>query len=257
MKVLMCLLLSVLVFYAGYMEPRWIEVTGTQIGQPNGNAPLVIAQISDLHLQEFGTIEQEVIQHVSEIQPDLLVLSGDVLDKRISLEQLDKFLAGLVATQKVAVLGNWEYWGEVDLVQLRKIYKAHKVDLLVNETAHYTLKGRDLVVYGIDDYTAGSPRVSTPKSLPAEASILVQHSPGFFQENLSEFDRISLCLSGHTHGGQITSFGWPMWTPHGSGKFAGGLYQTTTCPLYISRGIGTSILNFRFGARPEISVFKI
>ena len=257
MKVLMCLLVFGLVIYAGYVEPHWIEVTRSQIGQPNGNAPLVIVQISDLHLQEVGTLEQTVTQHLHEIHPDLIVLSGDVVDRRESLESLDLFLAGLVATHKIAVLGNWEYWSEVDLARLREIYKDRGVELLVNETARFTIRGRALVVHGIDDYTAGNPRIHMKKSQPKETTILVQHSPGFFQENLSELDRISLCLSGHTHGGQVTAFGWPIWTPQGSGKFESGLYQTNTCPLYVSRGIGTSILNFRFGARPEIAVFTI
>jgi predicted MPP superfamily phosphohydrolase len=255
------LMLSVLVFgfvfYAGYVEPHWIEVTRSQIGQPNGNVPLVIAQISDLHLHEVGTLEQTVTQHLREIHPDLIVLSGDVVDRRESLESLDEFLRGIVATHKVAVLGNWEYWSEVDLAQLRKIYKDRGVELLVNETARFSIKGRALVVHGVDDYTAGNPRIHIKKSQPTETTILVQHSPGFFQENLSELNEISLCLSGHTHGGQITAFGWPLWKPQGSGKFASGLYDTATCPLYVSRGIGTSILNFRFGARPEIAVFTI
>lgn len=257
MKMLMSLILSVIVFYAGYVEPRWIEVTGTQIKQTSGETSLVIAQISDLHLQEIGPLEHAVILRMREVNPDLIVLSGDVIDKRESLESLDLFLAGLVANHKIAVLGNWEYWGEVDLMKLRKIYKAHKVDLLVNETALYTIKGRAVVIHGIDDYTAGNPRLPIHKNLPAETNIFVQHSPGFFEEIPSELGNSSLCLSGHTHGGQITIFGWPIWKPHGSGRFTRGLYQTKNCPLYVSRGIGTSVFNFRFGARPEIAVFTI
>lgn len=251
------LLLAGLVVYAGYVEPNWLQVTNTKIGNSQSQKALVVVQISDLHLQEIATLERSVIQRVGEIQPDLLVLSGDIIDKPESLLTLDEFLTGIVATHKVAVLGNWEYWSGVDLVRLREIYRSHNVDLLVNETANYTVKGRSLVVHGIDDYTAGNPRIRFNKSQATGTSILVQHSPGLFEENLDELEKATLCLSGHTHGGQITAFGWPMWTPRGSGKFASGLYQTTTCPLYVSKGIGTSMLNLRFGARPEIAVFTI
>lgn len=255
--ILTILLLTGLVVYAGYLEPNWLQVTNTKIGNVEEQKALVVVQISDLHLQQVAALERSVIRQVLQIRPDLLVLSGDVIDKPESLPKLDEFLTGLVATHKVAVLGNWEYWSDVDLVRLREIYRSHNVELLVNETVNYTVKDRSLVVHGIDDYTAGNPRINFKKGPSTETSVLVQHSPGFFEENRDELAKVSLCLSGHTHGGQITAFGWAIWTPRGSGKFSGGLYQTTSCPLYVSRGIGTSILNFRFGARPEIAVFAI
>jgi predicted MPP superfamily phosphohydrolase len=246
-----------LVVYARYVEPNWLQVSNTKIGNVADQKVLVVVQISDLHLQEVAALERSVIQRVREIQPDLLVLSGDVIDKPESLPQLDQFLSGLIAIHKVAVLGNWEYWSDVDLVRLREVYRSHNVELLVNETVNYTVKGRTLAVHGIDDYTAGNPRIHLKKGPSTETSVLVQHSPGYFEENRNELAKVTLCLSGHTHGGQITAFGWPIWKPQGSGKFASGLYDTATCPLYVSRGIGTSILNFRFGARPEIAVFTI
>lgn len=250
-------LLAGLVLYAGYIEPRWIEVTHTQIGSPPHSSPVVIAQISDLHLQDVGKLERSLIEKLKEIEPDLVVLSGDVIDKPQSLGKLDEFLAEVVGAHKVAVLGNWEYWSDLDLVHLRATYKRRGIELLVNETARYTVRGRSLVVHGIDDYTAGTPRLPTQNYQATDASILVQHSPGLFEENLSELKAVTLCLSGHTHGGQVTFFGWPLWTPQGSGKFASGLYKTETCPLYVSRGIGTSILNLRFGARPEIALLTL
>ena len=256
--IFLLLLLVGLVVYARYIEPNWLQVTHTPIGRSKDQKALVVVQISDLHLQKVTTLERSVFQRVREIKPDLLVLTGDVIDGPESLSNLDEFLTGIDATHKVAVLGNWEYWSGVDLAQLREVYRSHDVNLLVNETVNYQINGRSLVVHGIDDYTAGNPRINfNNQRQSSETSILIQHSPGFFEENLDELAKATLCLSGHTHGGQITAFGWPLWTPRGSGKFKSGLYQTTTCPLFVSKGIGTSILNFRFGARPEIAVFRI
>lgn len=255
--IVMTLLIAGLVFYAGYVEPRWVELTHTEIGRYPHSSPVVIAQISDLHLQYVGKLERSLIAKLKEIKPDLVVLSGDVIDKPQSLGKLDEFLVEVVGAHKVAVLGNWEYWSDVDLVQLRATYKRRGIELLVNETARYTVRGRSLVVHGIDDYTAGKPRLPAQDYEFADSSILIQHSPGLFEKNLSELKAVTLCLSGHTHGGQITVFGRPLWTPQGSGRFGAGQYDTATCPLYVSRGIGTSILNFRFGARPEIALFTI
>lgn len=255
--IFLLLLLVGLVVYARYIEPNWLQVTHTPIGSSKDQKALVVVQISDLHLQKVTTLERSVFQLVREIKPDLLVLTGDIIDRPESLSNLDEFLIGIDATHKVAVLGNWEYWSGVDLARLREIYRSHDVSLLVNETVNYQINGRSLVVHGIDDYTAGNPRIKFNQRQSSETSILIQHSPGFFEENLGEIAKATLCLSGHTHGGQITAFGWPLWTPQGSGKFKSGLYQTTTCPLFVSKGIGTSIVNFRFGARPEIAVFTI
>lgn len=255
--VLACFALVALFVYAGYVEPRRLEITQTQIGEPPGEKAIVIAQISDLHLQEVGNLERSVLRRVQEIEPDLLVLSGDVIDKQESLAQLDVFLTGLNAPLKIAVLGNWEYWSGVDLKRLEQLYKDHGVELLVNASAQYTVKGRALDVHGVDDYTAGNPRINIIEGKASELSVLLQHSPGFFQEDLSFLGRLTLCISGHTHGGQMTLFGWPIWTPRGSGEYVKGLYQTKTCPMYVSRGVGTSLLGFRIGARPEIAVFAL
>ena len=254
----LCSSLAGFFFYASYVEPYWIEVTRTPIGQIQAETSnIVIAQISDLHLREFGELESAVLQRVKEVEPDVLILSGDVIDKPESLEKLGLFLSKIMATHKIAILGNWEHWSGVDLTRLRTIYKENDFELLVNATARYVIKGRALAVHGLDDYTAGNPRIEFVNSRATEISVLLQHSPGFFQEDLSVLGGLTLCLSGHTHGGQLTVFGWPLWTPRGSGEYVKGLYQTKTCPMYVSRGIGTSILGLRFGARPEIAVFKL
>lgn len=69
--------------------------------------------------------------------------------------------------------------------------------------------------------------------------------------------RFSLCLSGHTHGGQITVGGWAPFRPAGSGRFVAGFYEVPGCRLYVSKGLGISILPLRWGAAPEIAVFDL
>lgn len=67
---------------------------------------------------------------------------------------------------------------------------------------------------------------------------------------------ITLMLSGHTHGGQIAVGGWAPLVPPGSGRYVRGWFRGDGAPpLYVSRGIGTSVLPLRFGATPELAVF--
>ncbi len=188
------------------------------------------------------------------------MLSGDVIDDANNLPVLDTFLAMLGPGYKLAVLGNWEYWSGVDLGDLQALYRKHGVRLLVNEAARYRFAERSLSVIGLDDFTAGRPDaslVATPEG--TEMSIVIQHSPGWFQTSAAKQSdsRASLCLSGHTHGGQIAPLGVPLWTPRGSGEFVAGRYDPAMCALYVSRGIGTSIAPIRFGSRPEIAVFSL
>jgi hypothetical protein len=63
-------------------------------------------------------------------------------------------------------------------------------------------------------------------------------------------------LAGHTHGGQIAPFGLALVRPRGSGRYVSGWYRDAAPALYVSRGIGTSIIAARHRARPEVAVFE-
>ena len=64
-------------------------------------------------------------------------------------------------------------------------------------------------------------------------------------------------LSGHTHGGQINLFGYVPFLPKGSGKYLKGWYDEKSPGMYVSKGIGTSIIPARFFARAEIAIFNL
>lgn len=248
--------------YATLIEPNWIQVSPIKVGEEVGAESIKIAHLSDLHLSSFGYRERYVLEISKELQPDVVVLSGDIVEAPQKLSVLDQFLSSLSGRIKVAVLGNWEHWGDVDLNALRSLYEARGVDLLVNEVKEYRLRsGKTLTVAGLDDSTGGRPNVEVLKRLEGKDGmrLVIQHSPGWFDraEVGNRSRKFDLCLSGHTHGGQVTLFGLPVWTPRGSGSYVAGLYQTSVCPLYVSRGVGTSILPIRFFSRPEMPILHL
>ena len=256
------LLCALAVVYAWLIEPHRLEVTEHEIGaRLPGDRPIRIVQLSYLHMRSVGDRERAVAAEVVRLKPDLVVLSGDVIDRADTIGVLDTFLGLLGPARKVAVLGNWEYWSGVDLDALRSLYEQrHGVRLLINDAAQYRFGDRTLQVIGLDDFTAGKPDASLLKSTASGVStIVVQHSPGWFETTAvrSVDRRFALCLAGHTHGGQVALFGFALWTPRGSGSFTAGRYDSPMCTVYVSRGIGTSILPIRFGARPEIAVFTL
>jgi predicted MPP superfamily phosphohydrolase len=112
----------------------------------------------------------------------------------------------------------------------------------------------------LDDYTAGQPDlVRTLQQCTQGAPIfMAQHSPGMFDEAPSpEWSHIAYSLSGHTHGGQVAVEKHALFTPRGSGRYVAGNYQTAWGDLYVSRGIGTSMIPLRIGARPEIVLLEL
>ena len=72
-----------------------------------------------------------------------------------------------------------------------------------------------------------------------------------------QMSRFDLCLSGHTHGGQIAFWGWAPFRPVGSGRFVTGFYDVPGCRLFVSKGVGTSVLPVRWGVAPEVVVFDL
>lgn len=246
--------------YAWRIETQWLEIVVHDRTDPASlRPPMRVVQLSDLHLQHIGTLERAVAAAVAQQQPDLIVLSGDAIDDANALPVLDAFLLLLGDVPKVAVLGNWEHWATVPLPALRQLYEErHHGTLLINASAHYTLGSRSLLVLGLDDFTAGHPDAALLDALPVtETTLVVQHSPGWFTrpEVSRRTASATLCLSGHTHGGQVTLFGIPLVTPPGSGEFVRGFEDSALCPVFVSTGIGTSVVPLRFGVRPQVAVF--
>jgi hypothetical protein len=243
---------TLLLVWSVGVEPRWLEVTGLRI-RSDATPYRTIAVIADLHPTRGDSLEREVIERLRERSPELIVLAGDMVDDPEDLEVLRDFLTQLPPAEKVAVLGNWEYWSGIDRQQLAELYAEYDVSLLVDDC----YRG----IVGLDDFTAGRPALAKALSQCYKATpwLLVQHSPGFFESvdvslGSVQFD---LLVSGHTHGGQISLFGWAPYTPEGSGRFVSGEYPTPLGKLYVMRGLGTSVMPIRFGARPELLIVTV
>ncbi len=262
-KFIVAFIILLVVFIAyGLKERDSIEVTHHEIGLAQVDPPVRIIQLSDLHLHQADTRAQMVVTQVRERHPDVIVLTGDVIDHPASMSTLETFLQALDDVPKIAILGNWEYWSKIDLRELKTLYIRHHTELLVNSCKQLKFKGRSINFVGLDDATASHANLRKAIfNCPNDTnSILLEHSPAFFGKALKTpvtAAPFQLSLSGHTHGGQVTFFGSPLMLPPGSGPFSSGLYSTQYGVLYVSRGIGTSELPLRVGARPEIAEFEL
>lgn len=223
--------------WARFVEPGRLEVTHHTVDAPV-SPKVKIAHVTDLHSRgRLGPLEEKVLAALAEEQPDLIVMSGDD-------EDADAFHDRLKAPLGVFfVYGNHDHWAH----HLRK-------DALDNAAAQV----RDgLWVVGLDDALAGDPDLDLAlKGVPQDAyRIGLYHSPVLFDLTAAAFP---LAFAGHTHGGQVRlPLLPPLWLPRGSGPYLEGWYERAGSKLYVSRGIGTSVLPLRFFCRPELAIITL
>lgn len=262
------LFLSIGLFLLGFLADWFWEIFFVKIqrfyllGADKNKNNLKILQISDLHLQSIHFGLKQMCQKINQIQPDLICFSGDSIDKALNINLLRDFLTLLPKnTPKVAILGNWEYWGKVDLVQLKKIYQEFNTQLLINENQLFTLKGKKILISGTDSSLGGQADYlqCVENHELFDYHIVMTHCPAYRDIIAEEYEaqpKIDLILAGHTHGGQINILGYVPFLPQQSGQYVGGWYQAKEPKMYVSRGIGTSVIPLRLGSQAEISIFE-
>ena len=90
--------------------------------------------------------------------------------------------------------------------------------------------------------------------------IILNHCPAYtdiIRALLPQNNKVNFILSGHTHGGQVNFLGWAPMLPPGSNNYVSGWYKNALPHMFISKGIGTSVLPIRFGSRAEIVLFNL
>jgi uncharacterized protein len=215
-----------------------------------------IAHLSDFHLglpSRGEAAVERAVDWVTEREPDLIAITGDLVSRARGEPLLRKQLARL--DRPFVVLGNHDVEHSRDpfsrTVGLMDLSPAR---LLVDESETIELRGRRVQIVGVDP-RAYRQRRSRPWELADEAAdlrILLCHFPyvlSFLPPGV--FD---LVLSGHMHDGQIAL---PLGRnrkfrfAHPSVRFATGLYERPGGTMHVSPGLGTTFVPFRFFARPE------
>ncbi len=247
------------------IEPRWVQVTRHKVpvaGLPEALAGYQIAQITDLHLSSSQPAAWAAIAALAEVKPHAIALTGDIVEQPEDFPLLEKFLDALPRScPKVATMGNWEHWSRFETEDLRQCYADHGVELLVNQTANVGADDK-IALIGLDDPLGGNPlpQTAVEGSEDAAARIWLIHSPKIVEQFTAQPPQVEpphLLMSDHTHGGQVRHPFGAIILPPGSGRFIKGWYNDTWAPLYVSRGVGVSVLPARFLCRPEIAVFEL
>jgi uncharacterized protein len=218
-----------------------------------------IAQLSDLHISPFMSADEirRCVTITNQVKPDLIVMTGDFVAWDPAAQgEVVQALAGLRAPHGVfGCLGNHEVITETES-SITQLFAAQGIHILRQERALIHLGGDTLNLIGIDD-SQPDDNVVAYLVMPGTVNILLNHNPNDFDQAVElGFD---LMLAGHTHGGQFSleflHRGLALIrleTPYVS-----GWYEKSGGQLYVNRGIGTTVIPIRFGARPEITVLEL
>ena len=246
------------------LEVNEYEVVSDRI--PQGFEGFRIAQVSDLHNAEFGEGNEKLIQLLSQTDPDIIVLTGDLIDSRhTDIEIALDFARQAVKIAPVYyVSGNHE--ARVREYEDLKMGLAEAgVVILENQNVQITREGESITLMGIDDpsfqedYLFGDSESVARQAIDdlqneSEGyTILLSHRPELF--DLYVDTGMDLVFSGHAHGGQFRlPFVGGLVAPNQGffPKFDEGRFTEENTTMIVSRGVGNSIIPIRFNNRPEI-----
>lgn len=218
-----------------------------------------IVQLSDLHISPFLPADEirRCVTITNQLKPDLIVMTGDyLLWDPAAQGEVVQALAGLRARFGVfGCLGNHESITDTEET-ITKLFAAQGIHILRQERATVRLRGDTLNLIGVDDSLPDDKAVEY-LVVPGTVNILLNHNPNDFDQAAElGFD---LMLAGHTHGGQLSLefLNRGLSLARLETPYVSGWYEKSRGQLYVNRGIGTTILPIRLGARPEITVFEL
>ena len=231
-----------------------------------------IAQVSDLHNAEFGKDNSTLLRMLSENKPDIIVITGDFVDS--SHTDIGTALSFAKEAVQIApvyyVAGNHEAHLP-EYSRLRNGLETAGVTVLEDKAVWLEQDGEKILLIGLSDpdFTVKGDKFGEVPSMAGTKlenlldgergyTVLLSHRPELFKTYVSR--GIDLALSGHAHGGQFRlPFIGGLIAPNQGlfPKYDAGLYTDGGTSMVVSRGLGNSIIPFRFNNRPEIVLIEL
>ena len=219
---------------------------------------LSVAVIGDVHLpegQKHVNAFKKLVLEIKSTQPDLVVFVGDYTSDPIAIDDMSSHRKNIINIIKLidplpraVVLGNYESWSDAE--EWISVFNRLGVEIMENQTSLIqTVKG-NVCIRGLGDkYTNRYNFVEYPQECKNVPKFTITHDPaGAFDARIK-----GLVIAGHTHCGQISlPFIGPLWVPSDAPSDAHcGLYEDDQRTVFVTSGVGTTILPLRFGAQSQ------
>lgn len=267
MRRLILLSISFLIIWAFFIEPNMLVITTLNIPVPELKG-LKVVFVSDFHIKPNQKNRLKyVVKKINEQHPDLILSTGDFVSghdpkQSLPIEEIAPVLSTLESKYGFySVLGNHDWWqgGE----EIEKALENNAVVVLGNENKKIKINDKTLYIAGVEDMDTRNIDLAKALKNADKPTILLTHTPDVFpfisdKLNSKITGKVNLVLSGHTHGGQFNlPFVGALIVPSSYGnKYAQGLINENGKMMFVTKGIGTSILPVRFNCLPEIVVIS-
>jgi len=263
----LCTIAAVCLAYGFFLEPKRLVIREVSLPAPSYQGPpLRIVLLSDLHIGGRHVPASRIsalTNAVNHLKPDVVLLAGDYVDGSLPrsnrsveantvIDQGLKALAGIKSSLGTfAVIGNHDNW--YDGAWIKRQLEENGATVLGNEGLNLP----EICLIGMSDFYTDYPSSAGYRDCNSDlAGIVLTHSPDAFRFLRTD---TALAVAGHTHGGQINLplIGRRVTSTEAGKPLAYGLKDVGGVPVYITAGIGTSLLPARFRAPPEIVVITL
>ncbi len=229
------------------------------------NTEIRVIFISDLHSCQYGKNQNILLGHILAFQPDLILLGGDILDKKMpETAGFHLVRAAVKIAPTYFVTGNHEFY-TAQCERIKKQMTKIGVHILDGKKESLVLCTNPINVIGIDDplvgkktYTQQLQQLKRMKN--QEFTFFLTHHP----ERVDDYQQVrsDLVLAGHAHGGQwrIPGLVNGLFAPHQGlfPKYTAGFYHLSNTTLLVGRGLNRESIKVpRFYNPPELIVLKI
>ena len=234
-----------------------IEINRKTLRSKNINNEITILHLSDLHFNYNKKYQEKLVDLINNLEYDLLVFTGDYLNGKEYLVNLDLFFKKIEHNKYIyAVLGNNDQKFKKEIID---VFNKNQIKLLENQSEKLIFNDNNINVIGVDtpdidkdEYNKAIQDINLNKKF----NLLLSHTYHITEKE--KLDNIDLVLVGDTHGGQINL---PILNKIALKKFElkykEGIYNIGEKTLFVNKGIGTNILPFRINCKPEIALISI
>lgn len=220
-----------------------------------------IVQVSDLHNAKFGKNNSRLISKIKDQSPDIIVITGDIVDSNHT--NIDTATDFCKEAAKIApcyyITGNHEMW--LDKSETDTLYSGmNSAGVTILDSTTITLENGIYLTGLGDDHLYDGTLAKLSESVPDDAlHIVLAHEPQYLEEEYT-LSSPDLIITGHAHGGQfrLPFIGGIVAPDQGFfPKYTAGEYKSGDTTMYVSRGLGNSVIPLRIFNTPEINLLKI